>query len=177
MIYFRRTTAVKRQFLNYTLSIGAILAFPAQHFVCVIPVSGGAPRQVRPDFESAASPIWSPDGKRILFAGARRLGDGQDWWVTSLNGGAVFKTGAVSALAHQGLLTADVIPSVSAWTGAHVYFAGHQGDSTDCWRFRISTTVTWMVRRKGSPTELRRARPWRWPAPLGACAPRVLQSY
>ena len=27
MIYFRRTTAVKRQFLNYTLSIGAILEF------------------------------------------------------------------------------------------------------------------------------------------------------
>ena len=47
----------------------------------VIPAAGGSPRQLQPDFESAIEPIWTPDGKHVLFAGARKVEQEFDWWV------------------------------------------------------------------------------------------------
>ena len=70
--------------------------------IVVVLVSGGAPRQIAQDFYAARSPVWSPDGTRILFAGERQQGDADDWWVAPLDGGPVVKTGAAAILPKAG---------------------------------------------------------------------------
>jgi Tol biopolymer transport system component len=62
------------------------------------PVSGGAPEELIPDDSDQANPTWSPDGKRLAFAGAPwlrgfrpdstaiRIIDMSDHQVSTLNG-------------------------------------------------------------------------------------------
>lgn len=46
---------------------------PGASKVYLMPVKGGGSRQICPKFASAAYPIWSPDGKSLLFTGRRRF--------------------------------------------------------------------------------------------------------
>jgi eukaryotic-like serine/threonine-protein kinase len=50
--------------------------------VYVVPSTGGKPLQVQPGFADARYPIWTPDGKHILFQGTRSAREEPDWWVT-----------------------------------------------------------------------------------------------
>ena len=54
----------------------------------VVPDEGGAPRQLQPEFYEAYHPIWSADGRHLLFKGWRNRDDSQsgDWWVTPAEG-------------------------------------------------------------------------------------------
>ena len=57
---------------------------------------GGPPKQISPDhFQAANSPIFTPDGKHILFFGRPSGIDdrGRDWWVVSLADGTLVQTG------------------------------------------------------------------------------------
>jgi len=54
----------------------------------LLPVSGGAPIPFAAGLSSAHSPVWSPDGKHILFVGQSREGDADTWWVGKLDGSA-----------------------------------------------------------------------------------------
>ena len=67
----------------------------------VVLLNGGVPRQVQPEFAAARFPIWTPDGKHLLFAGIREPSgythvtlQKEDWWVTPSEGGPAVKTGA-----------------------------------------------------------------------------------
>ncbi|MEO8368008.1 MAG: protein kinase [Candidatus Solibacter sp.] len=42
--------------------------------------TGGPPRQVQPEFAVASWPVWSPDGKSLLFYGSPEAAD-QGWWI------------------------------------------------------------------------------------------------
>ena len=83
---------------------------------------GGAPVPFQPDFCTApdflSGPIWSPDGKNILFLG-RRTADPTtlDWWVAPLQGGPAVRTGALKdlALSYVWIFPCD-------WAGDHVYY-------------------------------------------------------
>jgi Tol biopolymer transport system component len=84
---------------------------------------GGQPTPFHPGFCSyffsqGASPIWSPDGKYLLFRG-RRVDDpaSKDWWVTPVDGGEPVRTHAIKNLA----LTSPV-QWPTAWSRNHVYF-------------------------------------------------------
>ncbi len=44
---------------------------PGSNKIFIVPAHGGAPKQLAPQFESAMFPVWSPDGKHVLFLGAR----------------------------------------------------------------------------------------------------------
>jgi Tol biopolymer transport system component len=47
-------------------------------------------RPLREDFAAAVDPVWSPDGKNILFVGLRDPADvphTYDWWITPVAGG------------------------------------------------------------------------------------------
>ena len=74
--------------------------------VFVVPAVGGAPTPIEPAFASALYPVWSPDGKKLLFVGARDPKDipvdAQDWWVAPMNGGPAVKTGASDDLQAPG---------------------------------------------------------------------------
>jgi len=48
----------------------------------------------QPDFGIQYSPVWSPDGKYLLFIGAKTQDpNSYDWWVAPLDGGPAAPTG------------------------------------------------------------------------------------
>jgi eukaryotic-like serine/threonine-protein kinase len=105
----------------------------------VVAATGGTPRQIQPEFASARHPVWSADGKHILFLGGKELSKlpviTWDWWVAPLERGTAVSTGASSLLRRHKL--GQSIPRV--WTSdGQVIFAANLGDSTNIWRLRIS---------------------------------------
>jgi serine/threonine protein kinase len=114
--------------------------------VFVMPAVGGAPTPIEPGFASAMYPIWSTDGKKVLFMGARDPKDipiqAQDWWMVPTTGGPAVKTGASEIYRRQGLggerpvMSSLIAPS--DWVGDHVFFSGLMGESTNLWRIAVS---------------------------------------
>ena len=106
---------------------------------------GGRPREIQPDFYGVGFPIWSPDGRNLLFSGAReaavRQGEAPDWWVTPMAGGEAIRTGARAALGD--LNPARII--ARDWVGNHIVFSAESGGSESIWRVRISEG-NWQVR-------------------------------
>jgi len=80
----------------------------------LIPSAGGTPRQIVADFSVARSPIWSPDGSRLMFqgmiAGATEKKDRIDAWIAPLNGGVPEQSGLSKTLGNGNM------GSVYAWT-------------------------------------------------------------
>ncbi len=115
--------------------------------IFVAPSTGGAPTQLQPSFGAALYPIWSPDGRHVLFLGARTksdLGGRFDWWVTPSVGGEPTKTEAVGILTREKLNTgqlefiANLLLAPANWLGDEVFFSARQGDLTNVWRLALS---------------------------------------
>jgi len=115
----------------------------------VMPTSGGASTRVQPDLPYVAYPVWSPDGKFILFVGAQQqAGESEseewDWWVSPVHGGAPERTGARKALDLQKLQPPRkswshrrIVPY--AWTSSgHIVFSARVDDQTNIWRVPVS---------------------------------------
>src|SRR5262249_7360115 len=112
-------------------------AAPGVTKIFVVPASGGEPRELRPDFASAQGPIWSPDGKKILFVGVReptamlpsqeRIFEAVDWWVTPLDGGPAVKTGASAVFVAKGIQR-RWLPNTWIFEGNEVVFSATSGD-------------------------------------------------
>jgi len=84
---------------------------------------GGEPRPILREFlfgfvGQGAGPVWSPDGKYLIFRG-RRVDDPKftDWWVAPVDGGEPVRTHAIENL---GLTT--IIQYPVGWSGTSVYF-------------------------------------------------------
>ena len=90
----------------------------------LVGAKGGAPRPFQPAFNVASfgpehsPPVWSPDGRYILFDGSRE-GDpnSRDWWITPVAAGDPARAMA-PALAAQ-----SVIRFTFAWRGKYVYWS------------------------------------------------------
>lgn len=97
---------------------------PGSNRIFIVPVNGGVPKQLAAQFESALLPVWSPDGKYLLFLGAHRTDSPtkagpltganrpagrSGWWAIDIATGAIVKTEVLAELAKQGL---------SVWAGA-----------------------------------------------------------
>jgi serine/threonine protein kinase len=123
--------------------------------IFLIPSSGSErPRQLQADFLVTTYPVWSPDGKHILFSGYQSGGPRTfDWWVASIDGGPAIKTGAFTALRDRGFSLRDVANVVPGmWNQPdQLIFSGVLGDSTNLWQIPISSQ-TWRV--TGSPQRL-----------------------
>ncbi len=84
---------------------------------------GGQPTPFQPEFccnfsGQGASPVWSPDGKHLLFRG-RRADDpaSADWWVAPVDGGEPVRT---HALENLGLTS--IVQYPTAWDDDSIYF-------------------------------------------------------
>lgn len=69
--------------------------------------------QIRADFAAAVHPVWSPDGKQILFVGVKGATDAEAWWITSLNDNPAVLCSAMPL--------GDLFDPF-AWQGDHAYF-------------------------------------------------------
>jgi serine/threonine protein kinase/Tol biopolymer transport system component len=93
----------------YTEVADAGSAISASSPMYLVPPQGGVPRSFQPDFTvspyagTGPVPVWSPDGKFVLFAGAPvRDRKKYDWWVAPLDGGPPVATGAARSLLQSG---------------------------------------------------------------------------
>lgn len=126
---------------------GISLKIPGWNQIYLVDSAGGVPKQLRPEFLSAAFPIWMPDGQHVLFLGNTEADKAEtiDWWVTPLDSGPAVKTGVMEAI-RQAKLTSDLQdlilyerPSLDP-SGDGLILAGRGGDSTNLWRIPFSLT-------------------------------------
>jgi Tol biopolymer transport system component len=126
----------------------------------LVPAAGGDPRRLAPELAAARYPLWAPDGKHLLVAGASSAGPGSyDWWVTDREGGPAAPTGAIAILAREGLGgTVDSLPEPVEWrtdTGG-VLFSAELFDPagpTAVWEMPVSER-TWKVTGRPKPVTM-----------------------
>jgi Tol biopolymer transport system component/DNA-binding winged helix-turn-helix (wHTH) protein len=132
------------------------LAIPGTGAVWVVPVAGGPPRRVAPNLTDARWPIWSPDGKRLLFSGYSSAKpydpSAIDWWLADANGGDAVRTGMYDVLVQAGLQGQDSagnwattvptggLPPPGCWSSAKsvIFPADSGGDTRNLWETGIS---------------------------------------
>jgi Tol biopolymer transport system component len=142
-------------------NIGGDPSVPGTSKIYVVEVSTsgplGAPRQAAADFAAVRYPVWSPDGKALLFWGIRTSKEGViaggDWWVAPLDGSAPVPTGADAAFSRHGLQRppGSYMIRPAEWLPAGVLFSAQLGDSTNLWELPLSTR-SWTV--IGAPRRL-----------------------
>jgi len=127
--------------IAYHVAIGTDIAPGLGSKVSLVAPTGGVPRDIQPAFLSTHHPIWSPDGKHLLFFGQREYAatqDTGDWWVAPVPtaaGEAAVNTGARANFRRQRL--AAFAPSV--WLpGDRIVFSGGRDDTRNLWQVAIS---------------------------------------
>jgi Tol biopolymer transport system component len=121
--------------------------YPRAARILLVPATGGPSHQFRPDFETAAFPLWMPDGSGMLFLGRKTGQDGKpliDWWVAGENEhDGEHATGALKAFRDRGLLPVSGAYRIrpEAWLngGAAVLFSALRDDASNVWNVGIST--------------------------------------
>jgi Tol biopolymer transport system component len=117
-------------------SVGEGVSAAGQMFV--VSATGGEPRQLQPEFYQAYHPIWSPDGKHLLFVGWRNRDDLQrsNLWVTPVEGGEAIRTNAAAVLTKAKI---SILAS-TIWAGGpdRIVFSGSSGATTNLWEVLIS---------------------------------------
>jgi serine/threonine protein kinase len=112
----------------------------------VVPANGGSSKHLDVGLPWAVAPVWSPDGRRVLFVGNKDpmgASPPYDWWIAPVEGGAPVNTHADLAfqragLGLQSLLSFDLIPLPGAWrSGDRLLFSARSADSTNVWEFNF----------------------------------------
>lgn len=99
-------------------------ALTRQDSLFLVPSNGGAPQPFQPDFVlppvggGRSSPVWSPDGKYILFDRMRR-GDreSRSWWIAPVAGGDAVPVNLPP------MSPGAMIRHVAAWQGNCIYYS------------------------------------------------------
>jgi eukaryotic-like serine/threonine-protein kinase len=116
----------------------------------VAPVVGGSATRVAAGFYLAKAPVWSPDGRHLLFWGQRDRDappeDNVDWYVASVPGGSPVSTQARRALLREAFPVIHGLPTPAAWvaSGSRIVFNASAGDVSNTWQVTISPK-TWQV--------------------------------
>jgi Tol biopolymer transport system component len=100
---------------------------------------GGPPRPFQTDFITYARPtsggvIWSPDGKHLMFYGARPgQSETRDWWIAPADGGAAVRTGALRSVGKR-----DITQFPCLWLPGHIIFvAGTTFEGMNLYQARV----------------------------------------
>ena len=97
----------------------------SQSSLNILPLAGGEPTRLLPDFESVSGPVWSPDGRALLAIArhdlASPLSESLDWWWIPIDGRQPVRTGVLDL---PGLRAAEAVPR--AWTADGVLFSDGQ---------------------------------------------------
>jgi serine/threonine protein kinase len=137
---------------------GVALNIPGEARIYVVDSTGGIPKQLRSDFAVATFPIWTADGRHLLFLGNPDASKAEtaDWWVTPVDPGPAGKTGVIETMAKAKLTgdSQDFFPyeriALDA-DGKGLIFPGRSGDITNLWRIPFSPTK---FRASGHPQQL-----------------------
>ncbi|MDQ6701135.1 MAG: hypothetical protein M3Z36_13220, partial [Acidobacteriota bacterium] len=116
--------------------------------IYIAPAAGGNPKQLRPDFADAHFPVFSPDGRYVLFCGTRDTRQpktlGHDWWITPLDDGPVAKTGAFdllrayrASLVRPSVSSVDTLGTPGQWLRNEIIFSARLGDVENLWSIRL----------------------------------------
>ena len=95
-------------------------------------------------FYRAQAPVWSPDGRQLLFWAQRQRDapaeNNTDWYAVAVPGGSPVPTEARNALLREGFRAFQGLPLPDAWVSAgnRVLFQGSVGDSSNIWQVAIS---------------------------------------
>jgi len=133
--------------LPVTISVAA----GAAGSVFVVPVAGGLPRELAPDFATARHAVWSPDSRHLLFFGNRAADKLElDWYVVPAEGGNAIKTGALDALRRAGAASETDRPIPTAWIQRDdaVLVGATASARSNVWQLSIAPTTGMLV---GSP--------------------------
>ncbi len=103
--------------------------------IYVMPASGGTPRRLAASFYSALYPVWSADGRYVLFLGSPTKGATLDFWVTPAGDGPAENVEAYR-IVRRWFLTA-LVPD--AWVNDTLYFTARSGERTGIWQLRVPT--------------------------------------
>jgi Tol biopolymer transport system component len=100
-------------------------------------VAGSRRRPFAADFHSAKDPVWSPDGKRLIFAGCKTSSrESCDWWVSD-GGSEPAALGAAKIFREHHM---DGQPSPDLWlsAGNRIVFTAKVGENTRLWTLRMA---------------------------------------
>jgi Tol biopolymer transport system component/predicted Ser/Thr protein kinase len=126
------------------------VAEPPGSRIYVAPSAGGPPTAVTADFYLAQAPVWSEDGRHLLFWGQRDRGaapeNNVDWYVAAVPGGPIVRTDARRLLVREGFDGFHGLPVADAWAGRgnRIIFHGHVGDSSNVWQIPLAPG-TWQA--------------------------------
>ncbi len=109
--------------------------------IFLVPSGGGVPVAWHPEFNSAMNPVWSPDGRYLLFMGKRdatdRWPDDADWRFAPIDDGTPQRVGAFALLGRDAFR--DFV-APDAWVAPNdIIFSRRVGDSTNVWRVSLSS--------------------------------------
>jgi Tol biopolymer transport system component len=131
--------------------VGDADATVASGWLFLMSLADGSSVRLAADFKDARLPIWSSDGRSILFTGCRagdqNLPACSEWWVTSRDGTQVRNTGGLAQLGKEEIVLIDI----GGWYGDTVLFSGRKGNTTSLWELAISRTS---LRAAGKPRQL-----------------------
>jgi serine/threonine protein kinase len=117
----------------------------------LVSVADGSLTPLAVDFTDARLPVWSSDGRYILFTGCRGkepLPGCSEWWAMRSDGTAVQNTGSLALLRQQQI---QPIEQVGAWKDDMVIFSGRRGTTISLWALTIPRTK---LRVEGKPRQL-----------------------
>ena len=115
----------------------------AQDGIQVVLAAGGDPLPVSGSVRGTGCPLWTPDGKYLLFVGATT--EGYDWWVAPVaRDQQPFSTGVAGLLRKEGLAGFDETACPSDWMGNELVFTLKVDGMGNLWKVPLSRG-TWKV--------------------------------